>query len=54
LTVINLLSRGAALAGVARILRRRGADEELCQVAGRTEPLRPLPPPGAGRIVTRR
>lgn len=54
LTVIAMLSRPLALAGVERIVRNLGADNKLIEVAKRKEPLQPYPPPGSGRIVTSR
>lgn len=54
LTVVTLLSRKRALAGVGRLLRGLGAPEELRSVAERREPLVPHPPPGATEIVRSR
>ncbi len=54
LTIVGILSRPMALAGVQDILRGLGADEDLLRVANRTEPLAPAPPPGASEIVTSR
>lgn len=54
LTVVGIISRPRALAGVQDILQDLGADEGLLQVASRTEPLSPAPPPGATEIVTAR
>jgi len=54
LTVIAILSRERALAGVQRILRSLGADEPLLQLASRSAALVPTPPPGAARVVTSR
>ena len=54
LTVIAMLSRPLALAGVERIVRNLGADNKLIEVAKRKEPLQPYPPPGSDRIVTSR
>ncbi|MBM3739517.1 MAG: sugar transferase [Acidobacteria bacterium] len=51
LTAAALMSQRAALRGVQRILRRWGADELLCEVVRRDEPLFPYPPPGAAAIV---
>jgi|ERR1039458_9794589 lipopolysaccharide/colanic/teichoic acid biosynthesis glycosyltransferase len=53
LTVIAIILRPKALAGVQRLLRKRGADEQLIQVAGRSEPLVPYPPPGMQTVETR-
>jgi lipopolysaccharide/colanic/teichoic acid biosynthesis glycosyltransferase len=54
LTVLSVLSRPLALAGVQRILRKLHADDQLISVAKRDEPLFPFPPPGADKIVTSR
>ena len=54
LTVVTLLSRPRALAGVGRLLKKLGAPEELYRVALRSEPLTPHPPPGATDIVMSR
>lgn len=54
LTVVAILSRERALAGVQRILRSLGAGQSLLTLASRREPLVPTPPPGATRIVTSR
>jgi lipopolysaccharide/colanic/teichoic acid biosynthesis glycosyltransferase len=51
LTVIGIVSRQRALAGVAGLLRRLGAPADLVEAARRTMPLRPAPPPGAADIV---
>lgn len=53
LTVVAILSRPKALAGVQRLLRKLGADAQLIQVAGRSEPLVPFPPPGMQTVETR-
>jgi lipopolysaccharide/colanic/teichoic acid biosynthesis glycosyltransferase len=52
LTLVGLVSRRAALAGVQKILRSWGADELLCRVARRDQPPFPYPPPGATDSVT--
>lgn len=54
LTVVSILSRQKALAGVQRILKRLDVDEKLREVARRTNPLKPFAPPGASQIVTSR
>jgi lipopolysaccharide/colanic/teichoic acid biosynthesis glycosyltransferase len=54
LTVVALVSRRRALAGVERILERLGADELTRTAARRDAPLRRYPPPGAAAIVTSR
>jgi hypothetical protein len=53
LTVIAIVSRERALAGVQRLLQQLGADPQLVRVAGRTDPLVPHPPPGATQVETR-
>ncbi len=53
LTVIAIVSRPKALAGVQKLLRQLGADEQLIQLAGRTEPLKPYPPPGMATVEVR-
>lgn len=52
LTVVAIVSRPRALAGVQRILARLGADDQLRRVARRDEPLIPSPPPGANAVVS--
>jgi hypothetical protein len=54
LTVVGLLSRARALAGVQRVLDDLDADEGLCQMATRAKPLEPYPPPGATSVVMHR
>ena len=54
LTAIALMSRPAALRGVARVLQRLGAEGTLIQVARRNGPLLPAPPPGTDAIVSHR
>lgn len=54
LTVIAILSREKALAGVQKILISIKAPNDLLQLAHRRQPLMPLPPPGGDRIVTSR
>jgi lipopolysaccharide/colanic/teichoic acid biosynthesis glycosyltransferase len=51
LTVLALVSRRRALEAVTRLLARWRAEEALCVVARRLEPLPPYPPPGAARVV---
>ena len=53
LTLSALISKRTALSGVQSLLRRLGAPEDLIEVAGRTAPLVPFPPPGAKEIETR-
>lgn len=54
LTVIAVLSREKALAGVQAVLKDVNAPEALRQLALRQQPLVPQPPPGGDRIVTSR
>ena len=54
LTVVNMVARRAALAGVACILARLNAPVAIRTVALRRTPLAAAPPPGAERIVTER
>jgi lipopolysaccharide/colanic/teichoic acid biosynthesis glycosyltransferase len=54
LTVVAILSRPKALAGVVRILESMKAEADLIAIARRNQPLKPTPPPGALEIVTSR
>ena len=54
LTAQAILSRPLALQGVQQLLRSLGANSSLIKLASRTEPLTPMPPPGATMIVTSR
>jgi len=54
LTVVAILSREKALAGVQKILISINAPNDVLQLAQRKQPLMPLPPPGGDRIVTSR
>jgi lipopolysaccharide/colanic/teichoic acid biosynthesis glycosyltransferase len=51
LTLLGVLARERALAGIQRILRAHGAPPELIELAARRIALTPLPPPGSNRIV---
>jgi lipopolysaccharide/colanic/teichoic acid biosynthesis glycosyltransferase len=53
-TLLNVLSRRAALNWVVRMLVETNAPADLIPVARRTEPLVPAPPPGAADIVRSR
>ena len=53
LTIISSLSRARALRGVQELLAALGADASLIEIAGRTKPLEPYPPPGAHEVETR-
>jgi len=54
LTAVAILSRRRALDGVHRLLKDLGAPPTLLQIASRTTPLVPMPPPGADSVVTSR
>lgn len=54
LTLVALVSRRLALAGVQRILTRLNADDVTRLVARRDAALTPYPPPGARDVVTSR
>ena len=54
LTLVALVSRDIALKRSARLVRRLGAPEKLCQVARRVDSLVPASPPGASDIVRSR
>jgi lipopolysaccharide/colanic/teichoic acid biosynthesis glycosyltransferase len=54
LTVIAILSREKALAGVQKILKDINAPSDVLHLAQRTQALVPRPPPGGDRIVTSR
>lgn len=54
LTLIAVVSRERALAGVQEILRGLGASSDMLTLALRQQPLTPRPPPGGDRIVTSR
>lgn len=53
LTVVAIMSRPRALAGVQNLLRNLRAPEALMVIAGRSSPLVPQPPPGAESVETR-
>jgi lipopolysaccharide/colanic/teichoic acid biosynthesis glycosyltransferase len=54
LTVIAILSREKALAGIQKVLKDIDATDDVLQLAQRTQALVPRPPPGGDRIVTSR
>lgn len=54
LTVLGVFSRERALHGVVRMLKRLGASAELVEIATRTGPPKPAPPPGSDHVVTHR
>jgi len=53
-TLSVLVARRWTLARIAALLHRTGAPVELSRFVLREDPLRPVPPPGADRIVTSR
>lgn len=54
LTALSLVCRRCSLQGVANLLRRDGAPQDLVDVVRRGRSLQPAPPPGASEIVTSR
>jgi lipopolysaccharide/colanic/teichoic acid biosynthesis glycosyltransferase len=54
LTVIAIVSREKALAGIQKVLRDINASDDVLQLAQRNQALIPRPPPGGDRIVTSR
>lgn len=54
LTILAIISRQRALRASASLLKRYGADDALVELALRTTPLQPTPPPGAKHIVRNR
>lgn len=54
LTLVAVVSRERALDGVRSVLEQLGADPALVELARRRQPLRPMPPPGALKVVTSR
>ena len=54
LTVVAIISRQKALAGIKGILEKLNADDLLKVMAFRQEPLKRFPPPGALEIVQQR
>lgn len=54
LTIRAILSRSSALHSLVGLMRTLGATELLCEIASRSRPLVPTPPPGANRVVTSR
>ena len=53
-TILNVFSSRRALAAVAVMLEKTGAEPSLIAVARRNDPLVPAPPPGADEIVRTR
>lgn len=53
LTAVALVSREAALIGVATVLHWLDADDQLVRVASRKVELTPYPPPGSDAVETR-
>jgi lipopolysaccharide/colanic/teichoic acid biosynthesis glycosyltransferase len=54
LTAVAIISRDKALAGLQGVLKGLKAPQELLQIAIRSTPLIPTPPPGGTKIVTSR
>jgi lipopolysaccharide/colanic/teichoic acid biosynthesis glycosyltransferase len=54
LTALSLINRKLALQGVAMLLHRYNAPQELIDIATRRVPLTPTAPPGASDIVINR
>ena len=54
LTVRNSINRQSALNGVAQLLAKYGAPESMVELAKRTTPIVPSPPPGMTSIITSR
>jgi hypothetical protein len=52
LTVVAIVSKATALKQLVSIMEQIGATEELREIASRSKPLAPSPPPGADRIIT--
>lgn len=50
-TMLNVFSRRRALAAVAVLLEKTGAEPSLIAVTRRNDPLVPAPPPGATEVV---
>jgi lipopolysaccharide/colanic/teichoic acid biosynthesis glycosyltransferase len=53
-TAIAIISRDRAIKDIFSILQSLGAADNLLDIAGRSEPLQPMPPPGGKKIVTSR
>ena len=53
-TVYAVVNKAAALAVIGKLLRNLDASPELQDIASRSAPLVPMPPPGATNIVTNR
>lgn len=54
LTVLAIVSRARALAGVQGLLKNLGAPPSILDLASRARPLVPMPPPGSSKVVTSR
>lgn len=54
LTAVSFVSRPGAVMGVARILRRIGAPDEVQQIVMGERKLSPYPPPGSDQVVVSR
>lgn len=54
LTAVSFISRSGAVMGVAKILRRIGAPDEVQQIVLGERTLSPYPPPGSDQVVMSR
>jgi lipopolysaccharide/colanic/teichoic acid biosynthesis glycosyltransferase len=54
LTILAQFSHRAALSELAKIVKKLGADEQLCQMIKREAPLLPSAPPGTDEIIQSR
>jgi hypothetical protein len=54
LTVVAIVSRQKALHNIQNILISLNAEEYLIKLSARDEELKPMPPPGATKVVTSR
>jgi len=54
ITVLSFISRVRALRQIEKIIKKLGGNQKLVKLAGRRDPLIPMPPPGLTEIVTSR
>lgn len=54
ITAVAIFSRPYALQQINKIMKKLGASQELLELASRSQPLVPMPPPGGTKIVTSR
>ena len=54
LTFVAMVSKATALRQLVSTMERLGAKEELMEIASRSNPLAPSPPPGTNKIITSR